>query len=166
MARQEKAQSIFQKVSFYNGKTHTHLWNTSTLDDPDNTESTTWSEVIENKVIWEALLAKYWTRTLLPSIQHPLHYRPGGQPYRPFWLQGTHPRHSQWHLQYQQHHRQCRTTWRCESHELRGPGPPTSHQLHHHHRATEKGFKDGQECTSSSPTGLHYGHLEIAPPLW
>jgi len=56
MARREKAKSIFQKLSYHNGKVHTPLKCILVLDDPDDVESTTWTEVVEATAIWEALL--------------------------------------------------------------------------------------------------------------
>jgi len=56
MARQEKAKSIFQKLSYYNRKVHTPLKRILIPKVPDKMESTTWTEVVEATAIWEALL--------------------------------------------------------------------------------------------------------------
>jgi len=56
MVQQEKAKSIYQKLSYYNGKVHTPLKQILAPDNPKDLESTTWTEVVEAMTIWEALL--------------------------------------------------------------------------------------------------------------
>jgi len=157
MAQREKAKSIFQKLSYYNGKAHTPLKQILVLDHPDDMESTTWTEVVEATAIWEALLnngrAHFSQATDTPFVTGPVANLIGPYNFNEHAqdiLNGT------FNIDSITDDIELRDVVKAMRYD--DPSNPPNIDCSISIEQLKQGFKDTNESTSSSPTGLHYGH--------
>jgi len=158
MAQREKAKSIFQKLSYYNGKAHTPLKQILVPDHPDNMESTTWTEVVEATAIWEALLndgrrAHFSQASDTPFVTGPVAHLIGPYDFNEHAqdiLNGT------FDIDSITDNIELRDIVKAMRYD--NPSNPPNIDCSISIKQLKQGFKDANESTSSSPTGLHYGH--------